>query len=182
MHLRLADRRWAVLMLSGGLLLTVGEPGRAPQGPKAAQVTATLRDAQGKEAGHAVLSETAAGTLVRLEIKGLPPGWHGVHLHAVGRCEPPFQTAGSHWDVGAHQHGFQGSQGGHWGDLPNVLVGPDSTAVVEFLAPRAALSGESSILDADGAAVVVHAGPDDYRSDPAGNSGGRIACGVLERS
>jgi Cu-Zn family superoxide dismutase len=182
MHLRLIDRRRAMKIASGTLLLAVASAAPGQQAPSARRLTATLRDVQGRQVGQAVLSETAAGTLVRLEIKGLPPGWHGVHLHAVGRCEPPFQSAGSHWDVGGHQHGFQSAQGGHAGDLPNVLVGPDSTAAVEFVASRVVLSGESGILDADGGAVVVHAGPDDYRSDPAGNSGGRIACGVLERS
>jgi Cu-Zn family superoxide dismutase len=181
MHLRLASHGWAAMVVLGGLWLSWGEPARGPQGPQAARVTATLRDAQGREVGRAVFAETGAGTLVRLEVQGLPPGWHAVHLHAVGRCEPPFQTAGPHWDVGGHSHGFQGSQGGHGGDLPNVRVGPDSTAAVEVLAPRVVLSGEGGILDADGAAIVVHAGPDDYRTDPSGNSGGRIACGVLER-
>lgn len=165
----------AALALGSGAIALGGQQAAVRAG-------ATLRDGQGREVGRAVLSDTPAGTLVRLELSGLAPGWHAVHLHGTGRCDPPFQTAGSHWDTGARQHGFLSTQGGHSGDLPNVLVRADSGATVEFLASQAALSGAASVLDADGAAIVVHAGPDDYRTDPAGNSGGRVACGVLERS
>lgn len=165
-------------------MLSLGAAGvlgmrQGSQGP--VQARATLHDAQGREVGTATLTQAAAGTLARLELHGLAPGWHGVHVHAAGKCEPPFQTAGSHWDMGGHPHGVLGSQGGHSGDLPNVLVGADSSATVEFQAPRLAISGAESALDADGAAIVVHAGPDDYKTDPSGNSGARIACGVLGR-
>jgi Cu-Zn family superoxide dismutase len=148
----------------------------------AAQARATLHDAAGRDVGSVTLTPASSGSLVHLELHGLPPGWHGVHVHAVGRCEAPFQTAGSHWDVGGHAHGPFGAHGPHSGDLPNVLVGADSSATVEFVASGLALSGAENALDADGAAIVVHAGRDDYRTDPSGNSGGRIACGVLERS
>ena len=107
-------------------------------------------------------------------------GTHGLHLHMVGRCDPPgFETAGGHLNPGMRQHGTENPAGAHFGDLPNLIVGGAGAATV-----TAALQGTraevlAQIFDADGTAVVVHAGPDDYRTDPSGNSGSRIACGVL---
>lgn len=156
---------------------TTGMSGSAPS---AAGANASLADAAGAPRGAATLVETSAGLEVRITGEGLPTGTHGVHLHAVGRCDPPdFQSAGAHWNPTMKQHGHDNPQGAHAGDLPNLVIGADGRGEVRFTVPQSTLA---SLLDADGAAVVVHANADDYRTDPSGNSGGRIACGVVERS
>jgi Cu-Zn family superoxide dismutase len=112
----------------------------------------------------------------------MAPGAYGVHLHAVGRCDPPgFTSAGPHCNPTGHQHGKDNPQGMHKGDLPNLLVGTDGRGTFEYTVPGATLLGRGAgaLLDADGAAIVVHAQADDYRTDPSGNSGARIACGTL---
>jgi len=144
---------------------------------------ATLRLASGLPGGTAQL--LASGTQVNISIAviGLTPGVHGVHLHVTGSCEAPeFTSAGAHLNPGGHQHGTSNPAGAHLGDLPNVTVGNLGTGTVS-----ATLSGTrdevlTQLFDGDGTAVVVHASADDYRTDPSGNSGGRIACGVLTRS
>jgi Cu-Zn family superoxide dismutase len=118
---------------------------------------------------------------VRIEAAGLRPGTYGAHVHAVGRCDPPdFASAGPHWNPTGQQHGSQNPQGAHKGDLPNLMVGADGRGSVELVIPGVSLRGSRApMLDADGAALVVHERADDYRTDPTGNSGGRIACGVF---
>jgi Cu-Zn family superoxide dismutase len=144
---------------------------------------ATLRDAGGRPVANATAMASAGQLRVRVEAAGLAPGTYGVHLHAVGRCDPPdFATAGPHWNPGGRQHGSQNPQGPHLGDLPNLMVGTDRDGSLEFAIAGGTLTGgAAALLDADGAAVVVHASPDDYRTDPSGNSGARIACGVFGR-
>ena len=141
---------------------------------------AVLHDAQGAEVGRATAREVEGGLRVTLEVHGLPPGDHGAHVHTVGRCDPPgFDSAGGHWNpLGAH-HGSLNPAGPHMGDLPNLTVAPDGRATLGVNIPGAAMAG---LLDADGSAIVVHAGRDDMMSDPSGNSGGRIACGVFAAS
>jgi Cu-Zn family superoxide dismutase len=140
---------------------------------------AALADATGAPRGSVSFVDTASGLEVRITGEGLPAGTHGVHLHAVGRCDPPdFQSAGAHWNPAMKQHGRDNPQGAHAGDLPNLVVGADGRGMIRFTVPQGSLSG---LLDADGAALVIHAKADDYRTDPSGNSGGRIACGVIER-
>jgi Cu-Zn family superoxide dismutase len=148
--------------------------------PSAASAHATLADATGASRGTATLVEKSDGLEVRITGEGLPAGTHGVHLHTVGRCDPPdFKSAGAHWNPTMKQHGRDNPQGAHAGDLPNLEVGADGRGSVRFTVPQGTLV---TLLDDDGAAVVIHADADDYRTDPSGNSGGRIACGVIERS
>jgi Cu-Zn family superoxide dismutase len=110
-------------------------------------------------------------------VRGISPGRHGVHVHTTGACQPTFAAAGGHWNPGATQHGLDGTDGQHAGDMPNVEVGANGSGSLTYgLAPSATLAG---LLDADGSAFVVHAGEDDQRTDPAGNSGDRLACGVF---
>jgi Cu-Zn family superoxide dismutase len=146
----------------------------------AGRAAATVHDAQGQELGTLALRRTREGILVEGRLSGLPEGQHGIHLHAVGRCDAPFESAGPHWNPANRQHGTQNPQGPHAGDLPNLNATGDGIADVAATTPGGRLSGGGGLLDADGAAVVVHADPDDNRTDPSGNSGARIACGVIQ--
>ena len=152
-----------------------------PRGATATSATASMRDANGKELGTVKLADTEDGIDVAGRPSGLPPGDHAIHLHAVGRCDPPkFESAGDHWNPTNRQHGTQNEQGPHLGDLPNFTVGQDGSATIQATTPSGTLRGANALLDADGAAVVVHAKADDYKSQPSGDSGDRIACGVVE--
>ena len=142
--------------------------------------SAVLRDASGKEVGAATLTVTPSGVLISLDLTAVPPGGHGFHVHTTGKCEPPdFKSAGPHFNPDQTKHGFMTPEGPHAGDLPNLHVPADGKLQVEVLEPNVTLSGEAPLLDADGSALVIHAGADDYKTDPAGNSGNRIACGVI---
>jgi Cu-Zn family superoxide dismutase len=139
-----------------------------------------LRRADGALAARAMLWSGRAGMEVRVQAAGLAAGHYGVHLHAAGRCEGPgFDSAGPHWNPAGRQHGRLNPEGRHLGDLDNLEVDESGAGRLEFTIPGAEFTGADGLLDADGAAVVIHAGPDDYRTDPSGNSGARIACGVL---
>ena len=155
--------------------------GRTRAAPPALTVTTQLLGPSGELRGTASLAQTAQGTSVTANITGLPPGSYGIHLHAIGKCEAPgFTSAGGHFNPAMKQHGRDNPMGAHAGDLPNVTVGADGKGRVDYeIAGLRLAGGPDPLLDADGAAVVLHAGPDDYKTDPAGNSGARIACGVL---
>lgn len=155
------------------------EPAPPPPAPEAAD--AQLRDSSGRVVASASASEVGDALRVRVEASGLGAGVYAVHLHSIGRCDPPgFESAGPHWNPTNREHGRENPRGQHLGDLPNLLVGTDGRGSLEFTIPGASLgSGARALLDADGAAIVAHARPDDYRTDPSGNSGARIACGVL---
>ncbi len=145
--------------------------------PDGRTATAQLVTATGQPAGRATVTEVAGGLRVTLDARGLPPGTHGAHLHTVGACAPPdFASAGGHWNPAGTKHGSMNPAGPHAGDLPNLIVGQDGRGTLGVVLAGATMSG---LLDADGAATVVHANPDDLVTDPSGNSGGRIACGVL---
>lgn len=143
--------------------------------------SAQIRSADGRAVGSALIPIRSRVITVRIAANGLPPGRYAVHLHAVGRCEgPEFESAGPHWNPTGRQHGSINPQGHHLGDLPNLDVGADGTGRLEFtIAGTGAWDGAHPLFDADGASIVIHAAPDDYRTDPSGNSGARIACGVL---
>jgi Cu-Zn family superoxide dismutase len=144
---------------------------------------AQLKDASGKAVGDIDLMQTPAGVLIKLQIKGLPPGEHAFHVHAVGKCEAPFESAGPHFNPSNHKHGILSGEG-HAGDMPNLYVPQSGELSVEVV--NAAVSLEkgkpNSLLDNDGSSLVIHAKADDYKTDPAGNSGDRIACGVVQLS
>jgi Cu-Zn family superoxide dismutase len=170
------------LALAAGACSTAGREQAAvdaPRGPGVSQ--ADLRDTSGRTLARASVSQVGDAVRVRIEAAGLAPGIYGAHVHSAGRCDAPaFESAGPHWNPTGRQHGRDNPAGQHLGDLPNLMVGTDGRGSFEFTIPGAMLSGgPGPVLDDDGAAVVVHARADDYRTDPSGNSGARIACGVL---
>jgi superoxide dismutase, Cu-Zn family len=142
-----------------------------------------LKDASGKAIGDVDLLQTPAGVLIKLQIKGLAPGEHAFHVHAVGKCEAPFDSAGPHFNPTNHKHGIMSGEG-HAGDMPNLHVPQSGELSVEVVNPAISLEQgkPNSVFDNDGSALVIHAKADDYRTDPAGNSGDRIACGVIQQS
>jgi Cu-Zn family superoxide dismutase len=185
--------RQAGLLLIGGAVLAIAGCATDTEAtqPEGAVVSSTigppilnadLRDAQGRSLARATAEVAGDSLRVRVEAVAMSPGTYGAHLHSVGRCDPPaFASAGPHWNPTGQMHGKDNPKGMHKGDLPNLTVGADGRGSFEYTIPNAGLSGmlPNRLIDADGAAVVIHARPDDYRTDPSGNSGDRIACGVL---
>jgi Cu-Zn family superoxide dismutase len=141
-----------------------------------------LVDSSGQSVGTVSAWQTAGGVGVRIEASGLPHGVHGIHVHAVGRCDgPKFETAGPHWNPAQRKHGLSNPAGPHGGDLPNVTVAANGVLATIVTVPGASLeaAGDGALADADGAALVIHAAADDNVTDPSGNSGDRIACAIL---
>ncbi len=184
--------RYLMLSTAIGLCVAGAATAQTPAGtsgdPSLPVATATLIDAKGKDIGRARLQQTPNGVLLKIDLREAAPGTHAVHLHQVGRCDgPTFESAGSHVTVEGRSHGFLNRQGPHAGDVPNLDVPATKQLSVEHLVKDVMLDGGSaslgfaSLLDGDGSALVIHAAKDDYASDPAGNSGERIACGVIRR-
>ena len=139
-----------------------------------------LIGANGQSVGTVTAYQTAGGATFRIEASGLPHGVHGIHVHAVGRCDPAdFKSAGAHWNPANRKHGTSNPAGPHAGDLPNVTVAANGVLSTTVTVAGADVSGPGGLLDGDGAALVLHAAADDYMTDPSGNSGDRIACAVL---
>ena len=163
-----------LLALMSGMLLAA---------PAFATETSTmLKDGQGKEVGSAELTDTPNGVLIKLTLEGVPSGEHGFHIHETGKCEgPDFKSAGSHYNPDKTKHGFLNREGPHAGDMPNVHVPEGGKLTVEVLNGLVTVDGERALLDEDGSALVIHHGPDDYQSDPAGHAGDRLACGVIAK-
>jgi superoxide dismutase, Cu-Zn family len=144
---------------------------------------AELKDAKGREVGTATLEETGEGVRIVLEARNLPPGPHAFHVHESGQCDAPdFKTAGGHYNPEKKEHGTRNPKGAHAGDLPDLVVKPDGTGSQAAVAAGTTLGeGPTSLFKPGGTALVVHEKADDNRTDPAGNAGGRIACGVVTR-
>lgn len=144
---------------------------------------AQLKDASGKAVGDVDLVQTKDGVLIKLQLKGIPAGEHAFHIHAVGKCEAPFNSAGPHFNPTNRKHGMMSGEG-HAGDMPNLHVPQSGELSVEVLNTAVTLDRgkPNSLFDADGSSLIIHAKADDYKTDPAGNSGDRIVCGVIEPS
>lgn len=152
-----------------------------PAAPPPYTATADLRDAYGRSTGTASAEQVGDDIRVRIQATNLPPGAHGAHIHMTGVCTPPgYESAGGHWNPTGREHGKDNPEGMHLGDLANLLIGADGVGSMEFTIPNARVSGGAmAMLDQDGAAMVIHANPDDHRTDPSGNSGARVACGAF---
>lgn len=137
----------------------------------------SLINTSGQALGTVTAAQTSGGVTLTINASGVPHGLHGLHVHTVGRCDPPgFETAGAHWNPAGSEHGFNNQEGPHAGDLPNISA--SSSGVVRETVVLATTS-LAQLADADGSALVIHASADDYVTDPSGNSGDRIACAVL---
>lgn len=172
-------------VLAAALFLSAVLPAGALVGPAAAQempppLYARLFNAQGEPAGAVSILDDPLGMRLVVNITNLPPGAHGFHIHAAGNCKPSFEAAGPHLNPAGARHGFKADGGPHAGDLPNLYVPSNGKIMTEFVTNRIP-AGVINLLGAGGSSIVVHADPDDYTTDPAGMSGTRIACGVIER-
>ena len=165
-----------IIFVAFALLTVMAAPALAQTGK------AALKDAQGKEVGSAELSQLPSGVLVKLSVKGLPAGEHAFHVHGVGKCEPPFTSAGGHFNPDSKKHGIMAKDGHHAGDMPNLHIPSDGTLAIEIVNASITLEKgkPNSVYGSNGSALIIHAGKDDYKSDPTGEAGGRIACGVIE--
>jgi Cu-Zn family superoxide dismutase len=154
----------------------------AGQPASAQTANAALKNAEGKDVGSATLTQTPFGVLIRLSIKGLPAGEKAFHVHGVGKCEPPFTSAGGHFNPGGKKHGVLASEGHHAGDMPNLHIPASGELTIEVLNTAITLDKgkPNSVFHSGGTALIIHAGKDDYRSDPTGEAGGRIACGLIQ--
>ena len=168
-------------LLSSGLSLGQNP---APTASAAAPATKAveLKDQKGKLVGTVVLMDTPHGLLLRGSLTGLPPGTHAIHFHEIGVCEPPFKSSGGHFNPSKKEHGILDAAGPHAGDLPNLVIPKNGKLDFELFAMDLTLApGTNTVLDDDGTALVIHAKADDYKSQPAGDAGDRIACGVITK-
>lgn len=152
--------------------------------PLGGEAVVRMQSTTGAQLGSLAVNRTTNGIRITGALTGLPPGIHGIHFHQAGRCHrPDFESAGGHVNPNNSQHGLENPFGPHSGDLPNITVSSAGTVNVDLSTTRLSLfqGGPGWLFDADGSALIVHQDPDDQRTDPSGNSGARIACGVIER-
>jgi Cu-Zn family superoxide dismutase len=181
----LRERRAILVTLFGALMLALCPGAAFAQGEGMA--TAELEDANGNPVGSATFTEGAVGVTINVNLQpgqqAVEPGEHGIHLHRVGAITPDFEAAGEHFNPTDAQHGFNNPEGPHGGDLENIIVNEDGSASYQTAAALVTLSGtQNSLLDSDGSALVIHQSADDYQTDPSGESGDRVAAGIIRAS
>ncbi len=172
--------RATVLTAIVGLFCSAVAYGQA----KAPMAKAELHNSQGQLVGIATLTEGANGVTIVAHVQNLPPGYHGFHIHETGECQAPdFKSAGEHFNPQGTEHGLADPKGPHAGDLPNLLVAPDGVGMIVTQAPLGTLKeGKNSLFHSEGTALVIHSKPDDFRTNPSGDSGDRLACGVITKA
>jgi superoxide dismutase, Cu-Zn family len=166
----------AILMTAGAF--AVAGPSETPS------AKAELNNAHGEFVANAKLTQAPEGVKISLRVAGLEPGTHAFHIHSVGKCDAPdFKSAGGHFNPEAKKHGLKNAEGPHAGDMENIEVGSDGTGQAEVINPRVTLGeGKNSLFQPGGTSLVIHEKADDMTSDPAGNAGARVACGVIEKT
>lgn len=175
----------SVLLLTAACAGATAPPEQpAVLAPALARAQAVLVDSTGRRVGVATFVEREDGVSIGVSVTGLPPGSHGLHIHERGTCEPPsFESAGGHFNPGDDAHGSEAEGGPHAGDLPNLVVHEHGTGRTSAHNERITLrDGDNSLIAGDGTALVVHETADDYITQPSGDAGGRLACGVIEAS
>ena len=175
-----------IVILTAAALLAqsiVWSSARAAEGAGAGELLVPIVNDKGEQIGRAQLTQQGDKVAISLEANGLPPGTHAIHIHTEGKCDPPdFTSAGAHFNPHEKQHGFKNPKGFHSGDLPNIQVKADGTVSTKLVSAAVSLQPgkPNSLLKSGGTALIIHEKADDYVTDPAGNSGARIACGVIK--
>ncbi|MDN4606428.1 superoxide dismutase family protein [Sporosarcina highlanderae] len=179
-------KKMIIVLLMTAILFVAGcgksKKAMPVSGEKMETIIAPLINTEGKKIGEVTLVQEKEGVMINVEAKGLKPGLHGIHIHETGVCTAPdFKSSGAHFNPTGKEHGFDNPKGWHLGDLPNIEVPDDGKVSMQLTNGEITLKPgqENSILDGDGSALVIHADPDDNKTDPSGNSGDRIACAAL---
>ena len=172
-----------ILAAAAFTVVSVAAVAKDIKSAKPKPVTVKLANGQGKSVGTATLTQAANGVSIKLNVRGLPPGDHAIHVHQTAKCEgPDFKSAGGHFNPDNKHHGLQNPDGPHAGDIPNFVADAKGASKATVVAPNVSLTdGPHSVFTGGGTALVVHAKGDDGKTDPSGNSGDRIACGVITK-
>lgn len=172
--------RLVAACLTGAAVLSVAAPAVLATGERA---NVEVKDASGKSLGNIVVTDTTGGALIHVKLSGLPPGLHGFHIHETGKCEGDFTSAGGILNPLGAKHGFSNEEGPMAGDLPNLIVPASGDIEIELVTTLISLaaSGEEGVFDADGTSFVIFEKGDNYMSDPEGDAGARIACGIFAK-
>ena len=170
-----------VLLMIISAVLMFATAGYAQENTKDSAV-AVMKDAEGSTVGFATFTENACGVRIQAIVSGLTPGLHGIHIHEKANCTgPSFTSAGGHYNPLGKEHGLDNPKGPHAGDLPNLVVDENGTGYIDVTTDRVTLSpGPTTLFTANGTSLIIHSGPDDQMTNPAGDSGKRIVCGVIE--